>query len=73
MLWRIDPSLSGDTVNNCRCLVKACKHVNNTRASVSELIGKRIPTAKDRHATIEVLLSCNSGKGVFYEVHAEEL
>jgi hypothetical protein len=36
-----------------RCLVTAGKHVNNTRAIASQLLGKQVPTATETHATIE--------------------
>jgi hypothetical protein len=35
--------------------------------------GKRILTATNTHATVEVLLDYNNGNGVFYVVRAEML
>jgi hypothetical protein len=51
----------------------AGKRVNNTQAIVRQLLGKRVPAATNTHATIEVLLNYNNGKGVFYVVRAEML
>jgi hypothetical protein len=39
-----------------RCLVKAGKHVSNTRAITRQLLGKRGPAATDTYATVEVFL-----------------
>jgi hypothetical protein len=58
---------------NMRCLVTAGKHVNNTRAIARQLHCKRVPAAKETHATIEVLLDYNNGSGDFYDVRAEML
>jgi hypothetical protein len=49
----------------------AGKQVSSTRAIDRKLLGKQVPAAMDMHATVEVLLDCNSGNGVFYVVHAE--
>jgi hypothetical protein len=54
-------------------MVTADKHVNNTRAIARQPLGKQVPAATDTHATLEVLLDYNSGKGVFYVVRAEML
>jgi hypothetical protein len=51
--------------------VTACEYVNNTRAIARQLLGKRVPTETDTHATVEVLFDYNSGNGVFYVVDAE--
>jgi hypothetical protein len=56
--------------NGC-CLVTAGKHVNFTRAIARQLLGKWVPAATDTHATVEVLLVNNNGKGFFYVVRAE--
>jgi hypothetical protein len=56
-----------------RCLVTAGKHVKNTRPIARQLLGKRDPVATDTHATVEVFLDYNNGKGVSYVVHAEML
>jgi hypothetical protein len=56
-----------------RCLVTAAKHVSNSRAIARQLLGKRVPSATDTHATVEVLLDYNSGNGVFWVVRAEML
>jgi hypothetical protein len=59
------------TRRNMRCLVTAGKHVNNTRAIAWQLLGKRVPAAMGTHATVEILLDYNNGKGFFYVVHVE--
>jgi hypothetical protein len=51
-----------------RCLVTAGKHVNYTQAIARQLLGKRVPEAKDTHI---VLLCYNNGNGAFYVVRAE--
>jgi hypothetical protein len=58
---------------NMRCLVTVGKHVNNTLAIARQLLGKRVPSATDTHATFEVLLDYYNGNGVFYVVRAEML
>jgi hypothetical protein len=55
---------------NMHCLVVISKHTNNTRAIARQLLSKRVPAAVDTHATVEVLLDCNSGNSVFYVVRA---
>jgi hypothetical protein len=55
------------------CLVTAGKHVNNTRFTTRQLLGKQVPMAMDTHATVEVLLDYNNRNGVFCVVHAEML
>jgi hypothetical protein len=52
-----------------RCLVTVTKHVNNTRAKARQLLGEQVPAAKDTHATVEVMLGYNTGKGVFRVIH----
>jgi hypothetical protein len=56
-----------------RCLVTARKHVNNTWAVARQLLGKRVPSATDAHATVEVMLDYKNGNGVFYVARAEML
>jgi hypothetical protein len=56
-----------------RCLVTAGKHINNMRAIARQLLGKRVPAAKDTHATVDLFLDFNNGNGVFYVVRAEVL
>jgi hypothetical protein len=51
----------------------ANKHVKNTTAIARQMLGKRVPAAKDTHATIEVLLNYNNGNNVFYVIHTEVL
>jgi hypothetical protein len=55
---------------NMRCLVAASKPVNNTWAIARQLIRKRVPAAKDMHATTDILLDYKNGNGVFYVVRA---
>jgi hypothetical protein len=54
-----------------RCLVTAGKHVNNIRAIAMQLLGKRVSTATDTHATVEVLLGNNYRNGDFCVVRPE--
>jgi hypothetical protein len=55
------------------CLVTTGKHVNHTRVIARQMFSKRVPTASDTHATVEVLLDYNNGNGVFFVVPAEML
>jgi hypothetical protein len=72
MWWRIEPLLSGDSVNISRCLVAAGKHVNNTRVIARQLLCKRIPAATDMLATVEMFLDYNEN-GVFCWVRPEAI
>jgi hypothetical protein len=56
-----------------RYLLTAGNHANNMRAIARQLFCKRVPTAMDTHAIVEVLLDYNNGNGVFYVVRAEML
>jgi hypothetical protein len=56
-----------------RCLVTAGKQVSNTRVIGRQLLAKRVHAATDTHKTVEVLLDCNNGNGVFYVIRAEML
>jgi hypothetical protein len=56
-----------------RCLITAGKHVNNIRAIARRLDGKRVTSATDTHAMVEVLLDYNNGNSVFCVVRAEML
>jgi hypothetical protein len=53
------------------CLVTTNKHINNTQAIARQLLGKRVLTAMDTHAVVEVLLDYNNGNHVSYVVHAK--
>jgi hypothetical protein len=53
-------------------LVTAARQVKNILAAIArQLLGKRVPAAKDKHATVEVLLDFNGGNGVFCVVRPE--
>jgi hypothetical protein len=56
-----------------RCLVVAGKHGNNIRTIARQLLGKRVPAARDTQAKVEVLLGYKNGNGDFYVVRAEIL
>jgi hypothetical protein len=56
-----------------RYLVTAGKHIKNTRAVARQQLRGHVPTATDTHATVELLLDYNNGKGVSYVVRAEML
>jgi hypothetical protein len=49
------------------------KHVNNNQAMARQVLGKRVPTATDTHATVKILLDYNNGNSVFYVVRAKML
>jgi hypothetical protein len=56
---------------NMHCLVTAGKHINNTQAIARQLLSKWVTVAMDTHATVMILLECNTGNGAFSVVHAE--
>jgi hypothetical protein len=60
-------------MSSSRFLVTAGKDVNNTRAIARQMLGKRVPTVTDTHATAKVFLDYNNGNGVFYVIRAEML
>jgi hypothetical protein len=53
------------------CLVTVGKQVSNTRNIARQLLGRRVPTATDKHKTVEVLLDYNNENGVFSVVRTE--